>query len=184
MIYTIGYATLTQSKLLAIAELLDATVIDVRSIPRSRKAGFSKGALQALLGKRYEHIPSLGGKPYKPPKRALTALKERQDNVILMCMEDNPIECHRHKLSLEFEQAYHIFESKLFLATDVQDSYKNGTEEIDCLYSAPLEAIFATQDTQGKEPKKPVEKATKRRKESKKVTETAPKHARNIKVKA
>jgi predicted HicB family RNase H-like nuclease len=163
MIYTIGYATLTQSKLLAIAELLDATVIDVRSIPRSRKAGFSKTALKELLGEQYEHIPSLGGKPYKPPKRALTALKERQDNVILMCVENNPIECHRHKLALEFEQAYHIFESKLFLATDVQDAYENGTEEIDCLYSEPLEAIFARKDTPSKEPKKPVEKTTKRR---------------------
>jgi Domain of unknown function DUF488 len=184
MIYTIGYATLTQSKLLAIAELLEATVIDVRSIPRSRKAGFSKSALTALLGKRYEHIPSLGGKPFKPPKRALDALKERTDNVILMCVEDVPTDCHRFLLGELLDcEVWHIWDGKLFEQKPLQAMLDAKGEDCECYYVDDLEAIYKRKEA-------PIEAKSSKPKSSKsapkKVTK-APKvvkRARNIKVKA
>lgn len=63
-IYTVGYEGLSTEGF--IARLKDArvhTLVDIRELPLSRKAGFSKTALSALLARQgiaYAHMPALG----------------------------------------------------------------------------------------------------------------------------
>ena len=63
-IYTVGYEGLSTETF--VARLKDArihTLVDIRELPLSRKAGFSKTALSALLAKHgiaYAHMPALG----------------------------------------------------------------------------------------------------------------------------
>ena len=64
---TIGYEKASQGDVLAaLAAASIATLIDVRDLPLSRRAGFSKRALQAAVeaaGMRYVHLKALGTPP-------------------------------------------------------------------------------------------------------------------------
>jgi uncharacterized protein (DUF488 family) len=64
VLYTIGYQGLEVGGLLSILKTaLVEVVIDVRAIPLSRKAGFSKSALSSVLGEskiEYLHLKGLG----------------------------------------------------------------------------------------------------------------------------
>jgi uncharacterized protein (DUF488 family) len=123
-IFTIGYEG---SDIRAFVEtLLDAgvrTVADVRALPLSRKAGFSKSAFKQALeaeGLRYVHFRDLGDpKPGRDAARAgnyesfrtiygrhlrtpsaQTALRAlariaQIDATCMVCFERDPITCHR-----------------------------------------------------------------------------------------
>jgi uncharacterized protein (DUF488 family) len=64
---TIGYEKASQGDVLAaLAAAKIATLIDVRDLPLSRRAGFSKRSLQAAVeaaGMRYVHLKALGTPP-------------------------------------------------------------------------------------------------------------------------
>ncbi|MBN1321469.1 MAG: DUF488 domain-containing protein [Thermoleophilia bacterium] len=97
-------------------------VVDVRDLPLSRKKGFSKSQLKALLGERgikYLHVKELGNpKVYRDALRQgldfeefarifrrrletkATTLEELSDlaasrRVCLLCYEEDPTTCHR-----------------------------------------------------------------------------------------
>lgn len=67
MLFTIGYEKASQADVLAaLAAASVATLIDVRDLPLSRRAGFSKRQLQAsaeAAGLRYLHLKALGTPP-------------------------------------------------------------------------------------------------------------------------
>jgi uncharacterized protein (DUF488 family) len=134
MIFTIGYeGPLTPARLLEIAEALDARVFDVRSVPRSRKPGFSKTKLAALLGERYETMGhALGGRAPGVTKDGLIQVREAAEcgNVILMCMEEAPGDCHRHRTICgpHFPDAVHIFEDELFTARELTQALAAGED--------------------------------------------------------
>jgi uncharacterized protein (DUF488 family) len=113
-----------------------ATVIDVRDLPRSRRAGFSKRQLQAGLaaaGIAYLHLKALGTPPAgreanrrrqwplfwdiveqslaKPEARdalADVAATARASLSCLLCYEADPCICHRRRVG-EMLQASHGF---------------------------------------------------------------------------
>ena len=97
-------------------------VVDVRDLPLSRKKGFSKSQLKALLGERgikYLHVKELGNpKVYRDALRQgldfeefarifrrrletkTTTLEELSElaaahRVCLLCYEEDPTTCHR-----------------------------------------------------------------------------------------
>jgi uncharacterized protein (DUF488 family) len=120
MIYTIGYQRLSPQRLLHIAEKLKATVVDCRTIPVSRKKGFGKNQLAELLKSRYVHRPDLGGRG-SLTKGGIAWLKAYPGVALLMCMEHEPGNCHRHWdiCGPHFPEAIHIFEDELFTAKEL-----------------------------------------------------------------
>jgi len=122
MIFTIGYEAMSSPlELQRIASALNALLIDVRSMPRSRKPGFSKSGLAALLGPHYYATmgDQLGGRtPVTDFGIAeVTRLSATRD-VILMCMEEAPGHCHRHSAICgpHFPRAVHIYQDELLKA--------------------------------------------------------------------
>ena len=97
MIYTIGYQQLTSDRLAELMrDLRIDLLVDVRSVPQSRKKGFSRKALTARFGRFYEWRGDvLGGRGKGPTETGLAALAKEPRTVLLMCMEHLPGDCHR-----------------------------------------------------------------------------------------
>jgi hypothetical protein len=131
MIFTIGYSAITPAKLAATVRALDATLIDVRSSPRSRRPGFGGRQLAELLGERYRHEPKLGGRTAVDLDlvRALVAAHDgpEKPNIVLMCMEDLPMDCHRFTTICEpyAPQALHVLNDCLFTNEAVRDAMED-----------------------------------------------------------
>ncbi len=117
-VYTIGYEG---KDIVDIIELLEdkgvSRLIDVRSSPKSRKEDFNKKNLKDKLfrkGIMYKHIPEVGGlrEDYlkimerEEWRKGFEELKEvaEEAKTVLMCLEDNPMECHRMYISHELEK--------------------------------------------------------------------------------
>jgi uncharacterized protein (DUF488 family) len=124
---TIGYEGRTLDELLAtLRQAGVAKIADVRQLPISRKPGFSKSALAALLtscGIEYVGFPKLGTPPairgrYKKTgdfarlrqdylahlgsqRSAIEELRElaAKGGCALLCFERNPAKCHRSILA-------------------------------------------------------------------------------------
>ena len=106
-------------------------IVDVRDMPLSRKRGFSKNPLQALLAEidiEYLHVKALGapkeirdrlhatGSWWEYVKGYALVLKKqtaevdaliklaREKRIALLCFERNPAECHRSLVAREMEQ--------------------------------------------------------------------------------
>jgi uncharacterized protein (DUF488 family) len=123
-LFTIGYGQATPAGLIAaLREAGATTVVDVRALANSRRPGFAKRALSAALeeaGIGYWHLPALGTPPAgraearagRPagmrriflahlagtePQAALAALTERarRESLCLLCLEEDPAQCHR-----------------------------------------------------------------------------------------
>jgi uncharacterized protein (DUF488 family) len=127
LLFTIGYSGRTPESLMRALKAAGVTqLLDVRSVPRSRKPGFSGEALRAsseAAGLSYVHLPKLGA-----PRELLerkkggaemadiapaytkhlagqrSALREaaslaRKTPSALLCLEKDPSECHRGILS-------------------------------------------------------------------------------------
>lgn len=127
MLVTVGYGGFSPSTF--VEHLLDLgveTLVDVRYSPVSRRPGFSKGALASRLessGIRYVHLKDLGAP--KPLRELLAGMgdyplffsqyryhAEQQhgaleqvallgecQRVALMCLEVDPLLCHRHVIA-------------------------------------------------------------------------------------
>lgn len=116
MLYTFGYQGYTPDKLKAVAEALNAIVVDIRMSPRSRNARWNMSNLVQVLGKRYVHMPAFGNRNYNtdgpivinnleagaawllreqiPLNHRMLERKEF-DNAILMCVCKDARTCHR-----------------------------------------------------------------------------------------
>jgi uncharacterized protein (DUF488 family) len=126
VLFTIGYERRTQAVLVGeLAAAGVALLADVRELPLSRRAGFSKTALAAAVeeaGIEYRHLRPLGNP--KPARDAwkrgdaaagiagyrahlrevpgdVSALAERvaEGGVCLLCVEHDPAGCHRTLLA-------------------------------------------------------------------------------------
>ena len=133
MIYSIGYSGLHQVDLVRIVRAMDpAILIDVRTKPHGRcKEGFFRSQLEQALGQRYEwHGDTLGGLGDGPTKTGLCLLVARARNadLLLMCKEECPGECHRHHLiAMPLWRDYginvhHIYQDQLIAAHELQRS--------------------------------------------------------------
>lgn len=106
-IYTAGYsAGWTVATLKAELERLNATLVDIRLSPRSRRHEWNKAALLAALGpRRYEWLPSLGNVNYatggpialQAPAHAVTPIASLLSlgPVVLLCACRDAQACHR-----------------------------------------------------------------------------------------
>jgi uncharacterized protein (DUF488 family) len=101
MIHTIGYSKLTPAKLVdLVAKLGIDTVIDARSVPVTRCAGFGRRQLETLLGSKYEwRGPDLGGRDPGVTTEGLASIRaadKKGKRQLVMCTEHIPADCHRH----------------------------------------------------------------------------------------
>ena len=123
-IFTIGYEGTTVSEFIAaLKRVAVERVIDVRALPLSRRPGFSKSALRAALdeaGIEYVHLKALGtpadgraaaraGRhaeleriyagqlelPEAMMQGAQMLELAREKPSALLCMERDPVQCHR-----------------------------------------------------------------------------------------
>jgi uncharacterized protein (DUF488 family) len=155
MILSIGYQCIAQAQLVQLAQDFNAVVLDVRGKPVSRKAGFGHRQLQTALGSRYvwagETLGNYAG--YEVTEAGLDALEagERAGrNVILMCAEDAPGECHRHQLIAVplLERGIdvrHVMDSEVYLASDLQRAIDSDDED-DEPESVSLSSILPARD--------------------------------------
>ncbi len=125
-VFTIGYEARDASGLISdLAAAGVAVLVDVRELPLSRRRGFSKTALRAAVedaGMAYVHERAVGNpKPFRDAWKAgdtatgaagyvahlhngskanVDALARRvaEGGVCLMCVENDPSECHRSLL--------------------------------------------------------------------------------------
>jgi uncharacterized protein (DUF488 family) len=124
MIYTIGYESAAVDDFIATLKAVGIQrIIDVREYPLSRRKGFSKNVLQALLSEHdieYIHLRGLGDpkegreaaragdfsgflKIFTKHMKSDTAVADLQTAIelaqsstsCLLCYERNPDECHR-----------------------------------------------------------------------------------------
>jgi uncharacterized protein (DUF488 family) len=127
-VFTIGYEQATQAAVIAaLHEACVEVLVDIRYLPLSRRAGFSKTALRVAVeeaGMAYHHLRDLGTPPegraaarrgdhaglarsYAGQLELPQALKQmaqlramaEANRVCLLCYERNPAECHRSLLS-------------------------------------------------------------------------------------
>lgn len=143
MIYTVGYQRMSGPEVLVkLAEELGVdTVLDCRSVPRSRKRGFGGDRLAAVFksvrGIRFVAAGAdLGGRP-GPTQRGLNRLEQTvQDEgrvVLLLCAEAAPGDCHRHHtiglpLAKKGIKVRHVFENELIEPVELQRSIDRNCE--------------------------------------------------------
>ncbi len=123
-LFTIGYEDATPARLVeALRGAGVTTLVDVRALANSRKPGFAKTALSAVLaeaGIGYRHVKALGtpaegraavraGRPAEmrrifgahlaglEAQAALAALADEagRGTICLLCLEADPARCHR-----------------------------------------------------------------------------------------
>jgi uncharacterized protein (DUF488 family) len=125
MIWTIGYQRLTLPMLAKIVVRLRCRLVDVRARPYSSKVGFSKPQLEEALGGQYIWKGDVLGGP-KPKGRGVQPegirwLCRQAGDLMLMCLEENPLDCHRHIHICQphFPDALHLFRDVVFKASEL-----------------------------------------------------------------
>lgn len=130
MIFTIGYQRLAPGRLREIVLRLDGRLIDCRNVPMSRRPGFSGRALTESLGERYIQAGHfLGGRGHTTAE-GIRWLRSQSGNVVLMCMEEAPGDCHRQFdiCGPHFPQAVHIYQDELFTAAELLRAEDEDTD--------------------------------------------------------
>lgn len=123
MLYSIGYQRLSVTRLAEIVKRLNATLVDVRARPHSRRHEFDRKNLEMLMP--YEWMGSeLGGLGRAVKVSGIEKLDRRLrrgEELVLMCMEEMPSQCHRHHTICgpHFPQAAHIFRDNVIIAQDL-----------------------------------------------------------------
>lgn len=135
-LYSVGYNRIDPDRLRALLRHLDVgMLVDVRSIPSSRRSGFS----QAQLGRTFSEYrwagKELGGRPPGVTAEGLRLLMRflRTQNVMIMCMEDAPGDCHRHHtiavpLLAQGIDCVHVFGDHLIRASELQRAINYNVE--------------------------------------------------------
>ena len=102
MIYSIGYQKLTPETLEETLRTHNITLlIDVRSVPYSRKPQFNRKNLEQRfgLGGYIWKGDILGGKFGPAHEAGIDFLRQldKEGRQVLMCLENNPRDCHRYQ---------------------------------------------------------------------------------------
>ncbi len=120
-IYLFGYSGHTDEEIAA-AVGVDGLLVDIRFSPRSRRAGFSRAALQRAYGERYQHVRELGNAAYQSGGIRLADAEaglQRIDELaashtgplFLMCVCADGETCHRKEVGrLLGERGYAVRE--------------------------------------------------------------------------
>jgi len=148
MLFTIGYQRTALTHLLALLAGLgnDSLLVDVRSSPASRRKEFAQASLSQHLGGRYIFAGQhLGGRT--PVTQAgIRRLRQLSDehNVIIMCMEHAPGECHRHHdiCAPHFPRALHIVDNNLITARHLAEAMLPSAPD-SIIVSGNTDAILA-----------------------------------------
>lgn len=121
MIYAIGYQRMTLAEMLCVIEAKKIDLlVDVRSVPYSRKPDFNRNRLEAAFKGKYIWKGDILGGKYGPAAEAgLVYLisESRKKKLLVMCMESCPCDCHRlydiaHRLAEMGEQVLHFYNGK------------------------------------------------------------------------
>jgi uncharacterized protein (DUF488 family) len=138
MVYTVGYQSITLDDFAHIVELIRADrIIDVRSVPHSRKRGFSRKALIERFGELYIWKGDVLGGRSDIRSQAIEWLREQEGVTLLLCMELHPCDCHRYyeiglRLREHGVEALHFLEGRAVTTTklkeicDERDARKKG----------------------------------------------------------
>lgn len=122
-VYGVGYQGRTVEELRALAESLDAVIVDVRYSPLSRLPNWRIHSLRHTLPD-YHHIQAFGNANYRNGgpieiadyEAGKAEIKEIDRNVILMCVCKDPHICHRtvllQKLSADGFETEELNKSK------------------------------------------------------------------------
>jgi hypothetical protein len=131
-LYSIGYQRLAVARLAEIVDALGAVLVDCRYRPYSQRPEFTGAALAARFGERYQQRGAeLGGFGHTT---AAGITRLRQDaasrNVLLMCMEEAPGDCHRHHAICwpAIPEAIHIYREELITAAALQAALDAGDD--------------------------------------------------------
>lgn len=141
-IFTVGYQQLTVAQLGNVISAVDAhMLVDVRSIPNSRKAGFNRRQLEAAFPRHYRwEGHHLGGmKPGKPGTTPaglnwLACTQDTSRRVLLLCVCQAPGNCHRHVLiakqmiSVYGIDCRHIFQDHMVRASELDRSIRDDDD--------------------------------------------------------
>jgi hypothetical protein len=111
MIYTTSCLDKDYADLKPLLEWFDARLVDIRFAPSDKPVQWSKGYLQLLLKRSYQHLPALGAREISPGKFAiqnltlgLRLLGDECFNVVLMCNCNNYNNCHRSIIACELKK--------------------------------------------------------------------------------
>jgi hypothetical protein len=130
LIYTIGYQRLTSRRLEKIVGDLNAILVDCRYRPFSQRPEFGGDRLAEQFGSRYQQRGhELGGHGHTTAACIdRLRLDAEHANLILLCMEEAPGECHRHHAICgpNFPDAVHIFRDEQFTAMALQAALDAG----------------------------------------------------------
>ena len=117
-IYTLGYVGWKMEEIEAVVKRLDAILVDVRMVPRSRAPIWNGSTLHKRLGDRYVWLRELGNRNYKGtvdqieiadfPAGAtkLQAIAATGRAIILLCGCPDVATCHRKVLAEWLAQAW------------------------------------------------------------------------------
>ena len=129
-IYSCGYERLRPEELVAIMDKLQIDLlVDVRSVPNSRRPGFGGKQLAALLGYRYRwEGQHLGGRGDGPTEDGYYWLLTRPApmRLLLLCKEEAPGDCHRHRaIAVELlrrggPDVLHVYQNHIIEASELQ----------------------------------------------------------------
>lgn len=127
MIVSVGYSKLTPEELTQLVTRLRVELFyDVRSVPHSRKPGFTRNALERRFGSLYVWRPDLGGRTIPTVEAIATLFPVRTRRVLLLCLEEAPGDCHRHHtVALPLWRrhnvdTHHVFQDHVVLASNLQ----------------------------------------------------------------
>jgi len=99
MIYTIGYQRLDHESIKDVIRRYSiGSLYDVRSKPYSSRPGFGHNELRTALGAVYEWRGRELGGFGSIRHEDLLSLAGQEGNVLLMCMEEHPCDCHRYRI--------------------------------------------------------------------------------------
>lgn len=146
MIFSLGYERTALAVFRGVLRRIDGVLLDVRGAPRSRRREFSRANLEREFGADYEwrgdRLGNLAG--HSVTRAGLEELIAEKRNVLLMCLERAPAECHRHHfiampLARNYDvDVFHVFGEDVIRASELDASI---AEERDYL-SESLESVL------------------------------------------
>ncbi len=134
-IYTIGYRGMTLERLIEIMDEKNINrLLDVRSKPYSRQVQFNGRELAKHLGERYLWKGDiLGGLSGPIPEEGIAFLVtiRQTETVLIMCMEHDPVSCHRlydigRRLYAACADAIHLIDENGVLREAMTSMYEGG----------------------------------------------------------
>jgi len=122
MIYSIGYQRLTPADLRRIVQEKGIDfLLDCRTTPYGRRSEFNRKRLEEMFGSVYRFSGSTLGGFARIEEQAVADLASlaQQKRLLLLCMEEDPLTCHRHYEIAVRLHAYGITVTHLFKGEEI-----------------------------------------------------------------